>query len=60
MSRLQTRLSTWMMVLCVLFVMSGIGAMAKPQAASSTDDQASTTTTKKKKKKAKTDSERIE
>src|SRR6266849_3135576 len=52
MTRLQTRLSTWMMVLCVLFVISGISALAKPQAASSTDDQTSTTTTKKKKKKA--------
>src|SRR6266849_6028872 len=54
MTRLQTRLSTWMMVLCVLFVMSGISALAKPQAAGSTDDQTSTTTSKKKKKKAKT------
>ncbi len=35
--------------------MSGISALATPQAASSTDDQSSTTTTKKKKKKAKTD-----
>ena len=41
MNRLQNRISTWMMVFCVLFVMSGISAMAKPQAASTTDDQSS-------------------
>ena len=54
MSRRQTSLGTWMMMLCLLFGMSGISALAKPQTASSTDDQTTTTTTKKKKKKAKT------
>src|SRR6267378_884438 len=53
MSRLQTRLSTWTIALCMFFVLSGISVLAKPQA-SSTDDQTSTTT-KKKKKKAKKD-----
>ena len=53
MNRLHTRLSTWTIALCMFFVLSGISAMASPQA-SSTDDQASTTTTKKKKKKTKT------
>ena len=54
MNRLHTRLSTWTIALCMFFVLSGISAMASPQA-SSTDDQASTTTSKKKKKKTKKD-----
>src|ERR1700682_2114193 len=52
MNRLHIRLSIWTITLCMFFVLSGISAMAKPQA-STTDDQAATTTTKKKKKKAK-------
>ena len=54
MSRLHTRLGTWTITLCMFFVLTGISALAKPQAASP-DDQTATTTTKKKKKKAKTD-----
>jgi hypothetical protein len=48
MSRLQTRLNTWMMVLCVLFVMSGISALAAT--ASSTDDQTPSQPPEEKKK----------
>lgn len=48
MSRLQTRLSGWTIALCMLVVLTGISAMAKPQA-TSPDDQTSTTTKKKKK-----------
>ena len=32
MNRLHTRLGTWTITLCMFFVLSGISAMAKPQA----------------------------
>jgi hypothetical protein len=48
MSRLHIRLGTWTITLCMFFVLSGISAMAKPQA-STTDDQAATPTTTKNK-----------
>src|ERR1700682_220852 len=54
MNRLHIRLGTWTITLCMFFVLSGISAMAKPQA-STTDDQSATTTKKKKKMKAAAD-----
>ena len=54
MNRLHIRLGTWTITFCMFFVLSGISAMAHPQA-TTTDDQATTTTKKKKKKKAATD-----
>ena len=39
MNRLHIRLGTWTITLCMFFVLSGISAMAKPQA-TTTDDQA--------------------
>src|ERR1700726_1688951 len=52
MNRLHIRLSTWTITLCMFFVLTGMSAMARPQA-NTPDDQATTSTTKKKKKKAK-------